>query len=203
MKNLTLVTLLPLFILLLLPAYRASVSATSPFQTPKNIEYIKTSCNTTTYPRLCYRSLSIYASKINSSPRLLADTALNVTHKATASGSRLMKNISRIHGLTRKEAAAVADCMEVIGNSVDELQQSIGELGHINRTNFDITMSDIQTWVSAALTDDDTCIDGFEGRAMDGKVKNMVRRHVVRIAHLTSNALAIINKYASNPSNRP
>ncbi|GLT40359.1 hypothetical protein SLA2020_145010 [Shorea laevis] len=197
------IILVVLFILLQFTTYIASTSATSPFQARKDIDYIKISCNTTSYPRLCYRSLSIYANEINSSPKLLANTALNVTLRAAKSTSRLMTRISKIPGLKRREAAALADCMEVIGDSVEEIQQSIEELGHINRYNFDITMSDIQTWVSAALTDEDTCMDGFDGTAVDGKVKSMVRRRIVKIAHLTSNALAIVNDYASTPSNMP
>ncbi|XVF51668.1 hypothetical protein PTKIN_Ptkin04bG0202900 [Pterospermum kingtungense] len=177
--------------------------ADPPFHTQRNIEYIKSSCNTTTYPRLCYRSLSIYASKINTSPRLLVHTALNVTLKASKSTSRLMVKISRNQGLKPRVAAAMADCTEVIGDSLDELQQSVGELGHITRSNFSLTMSDIQTWVSAALTDEDTCMDGFAGKAMDGYAKTMVRKRIVKIAHLTSNALALINNYASTQSNSP
>lgn len=97
----------------------------------------------------------------------------------------------------------MADCIEVMGDSVDELQQSIGELGHIRSSNFSLTMSDIQTWVSAALTDEDTCMDGFAGKAMNGYAKTMVRKRIVKIAHLTSNALALINNYASTESNLP
>ncbi|XVF52681.1 hypothetical protein PTKIN_Ptkin05aG0037800 [Pterospermum kingtungense] len=183
--------------------YMALTSADTPFHRQRNIEYIKSSCSTTTYPRLCYRSLSIYASKINTSPRLLVHTALNVTLKASKSTSRLMIKISRIHGLRPRVAAAMADCIEVMGDSIDELRQSIGELGHIRRSNFTLSMSDIQTWVSAALTDEDTCMDGFAGRAMNGDAKAMVRKRIVKISHLTSNALALINNYASSQSNSP
>ncbi|CAF2380530.1 unnamed protein product [Brassica napus] len=35
-------------------------------------------------------------------------------------------------------------------------------------------MSNVQTWVSAALTDETTCLDGFSGRAMEGKVKKLI-----------------------------
>ncbi len=58
-------------------------------------------------------------------------------------------------------------------------------------------MNDIQTWVSAALTDEDTCTDGFAENAMNGNVKTTVRARVVNMAHMTSNALALINSYAS------
>ncbi|OAY59963.1 21 kDa protein-like [Manihot esculenta] len=161
-------------------------------------QYIRTSCSNTTYPRLCYHSLSIYASEIKTNPKSLANTALNITLRATKSTSRLMKKMSRIHGLNPREAAAVADCVEVVGDSVYELQRSIGEMGHARGSNFFQVMADVQTWVSAALTDDNTCMDEFAGDSMNGNVKALARRHLVKIAHLTSNALALINNYASS-----
>lgn len=163
-----------------------------------SIEYIKSSCNSTTYPRLCYRSLSIYAQKIQTDPKTMANTALNITLKATKATSRMIFKISRQHGLVPKEtAAAIADCVEVISDSVDELQQSLHELGHIRSSNFDLTMSDIQTWVSAALTDSDTCMDELKGMPMDSRLRNLIKRHIVRLEHYTSNALALINRYAA------
>ncbi|GJX76840.1 putative cytochrome P450 [Tanacetum coccineum] len=60
--------------------------------------------------------------------------------------------------------------------------------------DFGLVMSDIQTWVSAALTDEDTCSEGF---ANDPKMKNVVRGKVVNVVHLTSNALGLINSYDS------
>ncbi|MBA0735892.1 hypothetical protein Gogos_019693 [Gossypium gossypioides] len=169
-----------------------------PFLNDRNIEYIKSSCSTTTYPKLCYRCLSVYASSINTSPKLLVHTALNVTLRASKATSRLMVKISRFHGLEPRVAAAMADCIEVIGDSVDELQQSLGELGHISSSNISLTMSDVQTWVSAALTDEDTCMDGFAGNNMNGYAKTMARKRIIKVAHLTSNALALINNYASS-----
>ncbi|MBA0558794.1 hypothetical protein Golob_015796 [Gossypium lobatum] len=109
-----------------------------------------------------------------------------------------MRKIARTHRLKPRVAAAMADCIEVIDDSIDELQKSIGEIVRIRRSNFVLIMSDLQTWVSAALTDEDTCMDGFSGRAMNGYAKMMVRKRIVKIAHLTSNALALINNYASS-----
>ncbi|KAE8725333.1 Plant invertase/pectin methylesterase inhibitor superfamily protein [Hibiscus syriacus] len=170
----------------------------TPYHHTTNTEYIRSSCTSTTYPRLCYRSLSIYATKINTSPRLLALSALIVTFKASKSSSRLMRKLARTHGLKPRVAAAMADCIELIGDSLDELQQSIGDLVRLKRSNFQLIMSDVQTWVSAALTDEDTCMDGFAGKSMNGYVKTMVRKRIVKIAHLTSNALALINNYSSS-----
>ncbi|GMI71725.1 hypothetical protein HRI_000841800 [Hibiscus trionum] len=186
-----------LFILLQFTTSIAKSFTNPPYHHKTNTEFIKSSCTATTYPRLCYRSLSIYATKINTSPRLLAQSALIITFKASKSTSRLMRKLSKTHGLKPRVAWAMADCIELIGDSLDELQKSIGELVRLKRSNFELIMGDVQTWVSAALTDEDTCMDGFAGKAMNGYVKTMVRKRIVKIAHLTSNALALVNNYSS------
>ncbi|CAI0547280.1 unnamed protein product [Linum tenue] len=63
---------------------------------------------------------------------------------------------------------------------------------------FGMMISDVQTWVSAALTDESTCTDGFAGKAMAaGEMRTVVGGKIETIAHLTSNALALINAYAT------
>lgn len=98
-----------------------------------------------------------------------------------------------------REAAAMRDCVEELSDSVDELRRSIDEMGRLRTLNFELTMSDVQTWVSAALTDESTCTDGFqENSATDGDVKAIVRGRIVQVAQLTSNALALINQLATS-----
>ncbi|KAL1187693.1 Pectinesterase inhibitor 10 [Cardamine amara subsp. amara] len=180
------------------------ITSSSTYSNQTNLDYIKTSCNLTLYKDLCYISLSPYASTIDSNPRKLAVTALNITLYAAKSAAKFVKNVSHGGGLTHLEAAAVADCVEEIGDSVSELQDSIRELDSINykdSAKFEMVLSDVETWVSAALTDDDTCMDGF-GRAK-AVVKDLVRRHVVKVARMTSNALALINMYASTQEKLP
>ncbi|CAN1258726.1 Pectinesterase inhibitor 10 [Linum perenne] len=68
-------------------------------------------------------------------------------------------------------------------------------------------ISDVQSWVSAAETDDDTCTDGFDedssaAAAVNRNVKRIVERHVGRISRFTSNALALVNLYASSTESR-
>ena len=160
-----------------------------------NTEFIKTSCGATTYPDLCFNTLSSYASEVQSSPQLLAGAALTSTLKTVRSTSTTMSKFAKRQGLTTREAEALNDCVEELGDSVDELKRSIGEMGK-KESNFDLQMSNIETWVSAALTDEDTCTDGFSGNAMKGSVKTTVRGHIVNVAHMTSNALALVNHYA-------
>ncbi|XP_050222251.1 21 kDa protein-like [Mercurialis annua] len=160
-------------------------------------EFIRTSCSATTYPKLCYSSLLTHASKIQTSPMLLANAALSVTLASATSTSTMMQKLSQSHGMKPREVSAMQDCMEELSNSVDQISRSIDELGNGKVTNFKLMINDVQTWASAALTDENTCSEGFEGNPMNGKLKTLVREQIVNIAHMTSNALALVNKYAS------
>ena len=52
---------------------------------------------------------------------------------------------------------------------------------------------DIKTWVSAALTDENTCTDGFDGVSVSKTVKNTIRKSILSVATPTSNALSLIS----------
>ncbi|KAI5563321.1 hypothetical protein BDE02_15G109300 [Populus trichocarpa] len=165
--------------------------------TPQSsIEFIRTSCSTTTYPRLCYTSLSIHSRTIHTSPKLIANAALNVTLSSAKSTSTMMSKLSQSHGLKPKEVSAMKDCVEELSDAVYELRESIDEMDHVKRSDFEVMISDVRTWVSAAMTDESTCSDGFAGNAMNGNLKRAVRGRIMNIAQLTSNALALVNNYA-------
>ncbi|EOA13946.1 hypothetical protein CARUB_v10027064mg [Capsella rubella] len=161
-----------------------------------NTEFVKSSCTFTTYPRLCFTSLATQASLIQTSPKLMAHAALNITLASAKATSAMMVRLSNTR-LKPREVAAMRDCVEELGDTLDELRKSIGEMCRLSNSNYEVYMSDIQTWVSAALTDENTCTEGFEGDDMNGKAKVLVRGRILVIAHLTSNALALINHFAS------
>lgn len=194
--------------LLLLLLLIESSTATSRDQssTATNTEFIRTSCVATTYPKLCFSSLSAHAAKIQTSPKLLATTALGVSlssAEATSSSLRQLSHAVHRVPLRPREVAAMADCLEELADTVDELQKSAAEMekmvaGKVTGPgSFAMTMSDVQTWVSAALTDETTCSDGFDEKSTaSGELKTVVKGKIVNLAQLTSNALALINKYA-------
>lgn len=68
----------------------------------------------------------------------------------------------------------------------------------IKGEDFTWHISNVETWVSSALTDESTCSDGFAGNAMNGKIKTSIRARMVNIAQVTSNALSLVNQYAAN-----
>ncbi|EXC36884.1 21 kDa protein [Morus notabilis] len=188
------------FLLMVICSTSHLIYSTSASRNPvskTNTEFIRTSCVSTTYPKLCFSSLSTHASTIQSSPQLLAITSLSVTLSSAKTTSAEMTRLSLSHGLKPREVDAMKDCIEELRDSVDELRKSMGEMSQLvkGKSGFKLMINDIQTWVSAALTDENTCTDGFEEKPMNGNLKTAVRGQVVNVAQLTSNALALINRY--------
>ncbi|KAB1217060.1 21 kDa protein [Morella rubra] len=162
--------------------------------------FIKASCRATRYPALCVQCLSGYASEIRQNERQLAQTALSVSIAKVRSAAAFVAKMTKVRGIKAREYQAVKDCIENMGDSVDRLSQSVRELGHMSRAagqDFTWHMSNVQTWVSAALTDENTCLDGFAGRNMAGNVKAEIQRRVTHVTQVTSNALALVNRFAS------
>ncbi|KAG8381491.1 hypothetical protein BUALT_Bualt06G0127300 [Buddleja alternifolia] len=195
--NLTIATLLIITLTLTHSSINSGCAAARPASGATNTEFIKTSCSATSYPTLCYSSLSSHASAIQQNPKLLAHAALSVSLDTASATSVDMVKLSRAAGMSHREAGAMRDCVEELSDSVDQLRRSMAEMKEINGSNFGMMMSDVQTWVSAALTDEDTCMEGFAGKVMNGATKTAVRRRIVNVAHMTSNALALINSYAA------
>lgn len=156
--------------------------------------FIKTSCNTTTYPSLCYKSLSPYASSIKTNYIKLCSAALTVTIKAAKKTSALVTKLAQQKGLTEPEASAIKDCIENIEDTVDELQQTLEAMDNLQGSDRAFQISNAKTWASAAITDEDTCMDGFSGRKVSSSVKNKVKKSILAVTKLNSNALSLINR---------
>ncbi|TYI79695.1 hypothetical protein E1A91_D05G038400v1 [Gossypium mustelinum] len=139
-------------------------------------DLVRSSCVHASYPSLCFRTLSSYSGPANTPPCRKVSNYLSTS----------------VTGYNKRERVALSDCVEQIDELMEELSKTLGELKHLRGETFEFQMSNAQTWVSAALTNEDTCPDGFEG--VDGKVKSNVKRKITNVAKVTSNALYMINR---------
>ncbi|KAG2320944.1 hypothetical protein Bca4012_056036 [Brassica carinata] len=166
-------------------------------------DFIRTSCNTTLYPNLCFSSLSNFSSSVHNDPALLARAAISVTlSNALELGSYLSNVTALLESQEENEphptaAAVFHDCFENIKDAVDEMRGSMKQMRDLVSTgsleSFRFQMSNVQTWLSAALTDEETCTDGFKD-VHDEPRKDEVCARVDDVKKLTSNALALVNR---------
>ncbi|KAK4760084.1 hypothetical protein SAY87_023215 [Trapa incisa] len=177
---------LTLFVVLLLPG--PSAAASHGQRRPNDLVHL--SCVHARYPSLCFRTLASYSGPAN--PRSIAQAAVGASLSRARSVSGFLRGQALGQGghLSKREQAALGDCVEQISDSIDQLSRTLRELQHLKGETLQWQISNAETWVSAALTNEDTCLDGFEG--VDGKVKTDVGRRITRVARLTSNALYMI-----------
>ncbi|PWA51135.1 pectin methylesterase inhibitor [Artemisia annua] len=168
---------------------------------PAASNYVNASCQTTRYPSLCISCLSRYASSIQQNDQRLAKAAISVSLNNAKSTTLYISKLANSSGLKPAVHQAVKDCVNSMNNCVPSLNQSVHELGQMtqyrSQSSFDWHMSNVQTWVSSALTNQNTCARGFSSDgSMDGPVKNAVIRRMNYLSQLTSNALALVNRFA-------
>ncbi|XP_009608759.1 pectinesterase inhibitor 3-like [Nicotiana tabacum] len=173
-----------------------------PNTSSSSTDLVRTSCVHASYPTICIRTLSSYSGSAINTPQDLAQAAVKVSLSRAQKASDFL---SALKVQSKREKGALSDCVEQMADSMDELSKTLSELKHLSKGNaFKWQMSNLETWVSAALTNEDTCIDGF--KEIDGKLRSDVKRKITNVARVTSNALYLINrldnsrnKFATHP----
>uniref|UniRef100_A0A5B7C0H6 Pectinesterase inhibitor domain-containing protein n=1 Tax=Davidia involucrata TaxID=16924 RepID=A0A5B7C0H6_DAVIN len=178
-----------LFFLLFLSLSSQLQYAAASASAKKTDDLVRSSCVHASYPNICLRTLSSYVGPAKT-PRDVAQAAVKVSICRARKVSGYLAGLGS--GSSKRERAALVDCVDQIADSVDELSDTLSELKHLRRGTFRWQMSNAETWVSAALTNEETCLDGY--REVDGKVRSDVKRKIRNVARVTSNALYLINR---------
>lgn len=159
--------------------------------------YVREACSVTQYQDICIRSLSSFSNTARRSPVRWARAGVAVALSEAKSIAQYLQKLKRdgqMHG--KRQRIALSDCTECLQDSVDNLHRCLGILRVLTRKGqFGLEINDLITWMSAALTDEDTCLDGLEG--VKAKLVKQIRQKVLTVTYLTSNALALSNKLAT------
>ncbi|OAY49515.1 pectinesterase inhibitor 6 [Manihot esculenta] len=160
--------------------------------------YVRDACSVTRYQNLCIHSLASFSRIARRSPSKWARAGVSVTIGEAKNASQYLNKLKKnrlVKG--NRNRIALSDCIENFQDTIDNLHKSLGVLRKLDATSFDTQMGDIITWMSAALTDEDTCLDGFEEQNTRTQVIQVLQNRVTRVTYITSNALALVNKLAS------
>lgn len=119
-----------------------------------------------------------------SSDKDLIHISVNMTLHRVGRALYSSAEISNLQMGTRVRSA-YQDCLELLEDSVDQLQRSLlsVEAGKHNQ-------EDVITWLSAALTNQETCTDGLS-EVENGYVKQQMDEKLKDLSKLVSNCLAI------------
>ncbi|GAB4838106.1 hypothetical protein Ancab_027637 [Ancistrocladus abbreviatus] len=161
-------------------------------------DLVRSLCIHASYPNVCLRTLSAYPGPADT-PMDLARAAVSVSSHRARKASDYLAQMSGMYEKGNKGVkAALRDCLEQMADSAAELSDTMRELKHLRTGSFRWKMNNAETWVSAALTDQDTCLDGIDevGGGGNGSmaIKSDVKKRIKNVAKVTSNALYLINR---------
>ncbi|VFQ66513.1 unnamed protein product [Cuscuta campestris] len=192
MKNSLLLSIIFLFTLAANSTPPSSAAARAA-PTKDQTDFVATLCNTTTvlYRKLCRESLSPYAAVVDKNTTVLAHVAVVISLKKANAVAAYVENVTTSTAL--KECSGhLRDALHEMRRSLRQMKRLAGGGGAAERKKKMATrelVSDVQTWMSAAETDQDNCLDG-------ARVNADVQGQVVALKMLTSNALAMVNAFA-------
>ncbi|KVH91210.1 pectinesterase inhibitor 9-like [Cynara cardunculus var. scolymus] len=165
--------------------------------------YLEAQCRSTLYSDLCVRTLLPYTSKrVVPSPQKIAQVSLATCLSKARVTKAYVDVIAEQFKKTKNlgEYHAVKDCLQQINNGVNQITQSVKELrqmGTDGEEKFVWHESNVQSWVSAALTDTTTCIDGILGDEIGSREKRMIKARFLNVKQLASNSLALFNRFTA------
>lgn len=155
----------------------------SPSLSSNSADSLKAVCNVTRYPESCFSSISNLTSPKPTDPEAIFKLSLRVSIAELTKFKTTVSNSNE---------AALRDCQTQIEDALGRLGDSVAamEVGPGEKVLTEAKISDLQTWISAAMTDQETCLDGLE--EMKSTAVDEVRTKMQRSREYTSNCLAIL-----------
>ncbi|KAF4393634.1 probable pectinesterase/pectinesterase inhibitor 21 [Cannabis sativa] len=167
------------------PSPAGSVSTTS-----KAVQAI---CQPTDYKQTCESTLSKAAGN-TTDPKELVKVAFDV---AVSYIGEAIKKSSTLKELAKDSRTnqALANCDELLNYAIDDLQDSFHRIGPFEMSKLDEYMDDLKIWLSAAVTYEQTCLDGFENTT--GEAGERMKSLLKTSQELTSNGLAMVTEIST------
>ncbi|CAK9164035.1 unnamed protein product [Ilex paraguariensis] len=151
---------------------------------------IKAACDTTLYPGSCYTSLAPLVNSSQVQPEEIYKLSVQVARNELLRVAQYFSENEGYKEITDKMAiAALESCRELLGLALDHLNIS---LATDNASLLD-AVDDLETWLSAAGTFQQTCIDGFDNTT--NALKISVFQNLKNSTEFTSNSLALLNTF--------
>ncbi|XP_055829700.1 probable pectinesterase/pectinesterase inhibitor 34 [Solanum dulcamara] len=181
-------------ILILASAISAAVLVNVRSKTDAQVLHIKPSqaisrtCSLTRFPTLCLNSLHEFPGALTASDAELVHISVNATLQRFGKAFYMASDINSLD-MDKRTRSAYESCLELLEDSVYLLSRSLTSVSPGAGKSPPGNNNDVQTWLSAALTNQDTCTEGFAD--VTGNVKDQMATKLKDLSQLVSNCLAI------------
>ncbi|KAF8081615.1 hypothetical protein N665_0874s0009 [Sinapis alba] len=187
----SLVSLLLILTVVALTAGAFTHPSHNPPPPPVSSNSLKTVCAVTRYPETCFNALS--SSLKESDPESILELSLRIASEKLSTLSMSFRSIDDMPG-----EAAVKDCVRLYADAASQLNETLTEIVTERKKKkggnwmTEKVVGDVKTWISAAMSDGETCSDGIE--EMGTVVGNEIKKEMVMANQMMSVCLAIVSE---------
>jgi pectinesterase len=158
-----------------------------------SVKSVKAFCQPTDYQQTCEAELSKAAGNASSASEL-AKAIFAVTSEKISEAASESATLNELKN-DQRTAGALNNCKELLGYAVDDLKTSFDKLGGFEMTNFHKAVDDLKTWLSAALTYQGTCLDGFLN-STNTEASEKMQKALNASQELTEDILAVVDQFS-------
>jgi len=152
---------------------------------------VKAVCAVTDYKETCeYSLLKTVKGNAATQPKEILKASIAVVSKGI---DEVIDRAKTIKFDTPLKKAAFNDCLELLKDAKEELNSSISTIKGMDLGKISSRTPDINNWLSAVMSYQQTCIDGFP----DGEEKAAMQKLLKTAKELGSNALAVVSQISS------
>ncbi|KAL4589365.1 hypothetical protein LXL04_002271 [Taraxacum kok-saghyz] len=146
-------------------------------------------CKSTPYPDVCFES-----SKLSISININVNVILQSLQSAITEGVKLLPLLSNIDGgkIIEKQKGTIQDCNELHQITLSSLKKSLSRLS----TTSSSSLADARAFLSAAVTNKNTCLEGLESAS--GPLKPYLVDTITTAYKHVSNSLSLLSASGSN-----
>ncbi|XP_050374326.1 probable pectinesterase/pectinesterase inhibitor 21 [Argentina anserina] len=158
-----------------------------PATTSKAIEAV---CQPTDYKETCQQTLSQNAGNVTD-PKELIKAAFKIAKDKL---QEVIDKSATLHELAKDDMGnqALQNCKELIQYSIDDIQRSFGGMGPFDVTKIKAYVNDLQSWLSASISYEQKCLDGFNNTP--GPAGDKMKDYLKQAMELTKNGLAMVTE---------
>jgi pectinesterase len=159
----------------------------------KHIQVAHSTCQGTLYPNLCVSTLSsIPDIGSKSLSQIISATVNHTVYEVKASSSNCTGIRGRLKKLDPLQKRALDDCVELFDDTIAQLKTILSDLSPKKLALVSKHYHDCQTLLSAAMTNQYTCLDGFA--YSKGNVREKIKNRLYKISQHVSNSLVMLKK---------
>ncbi|KAI3679066.1 hypothetical protein L6452_38373 [Arctium lappa] len=151
-----------------------------------------THCEGSLYYQLCLETLTTILPDLRSKslPEIISATINHTVNDVRSTDFNVTAIRRKLRNLNAREIRALDDCHSLLLETVNQLNSAISDLERppYNKHN------NLQTLLSAAMTNQATCLDGFAFSRSRNKVRRYFHKSLRDISREVSNSLALLKK---------